>query len=553
MLIGPFPDLLTAQESGLKVNEVDVALQKMSLDEKVGQLLMIGFPQSRLDIRLQKHIQKIHASAFILFKRNIESLSQVSDLNSKLRKFTRHISPEAPLIAIDQEGGAVARIATVPSAPTAFSVGLTKNPALAYELGAEMGKILKTYGFNMNLAPVLDLTDLKKANFIGLRSFSSEAETAAMMSTQYSRGLIESGVLPTAKHFPGMTSISQDPHLELIASPRSADELRKEDLIPYLKYFELGPLTAIMMSHLIYPALDSTKTPAIYSRKISRDLLRTELGYSGLVITDDIQMRTPDSSTKTWTNAIDSLKAGADILILSWSFRDQEKTFFEIKRSVELGILPIQELDEKVRRILVVKRGFSKSEPQPIKGEVTVHYSKKLEEVTNKILSTNIQAIMPELKNLRLSSGVCVYSTSSHFSNSFGFEKKLSTKTYQLKPETKPASLALHMKKNRCNLNLIPIYGRLSSRLLSEIKDASLTQKTFVINFSHPMILSGVWPDKQTIQVGHAYSNSGLALARALVKLGEQQQIARGEGQLSPGRIPAGQTSSASPPRTQSP
>jgi beta-N-acetylhexosaminidase len=569
-LIGPFPDLLTAQESVSKPIDIDISLKQMSLDDKVGQLLMIGFPQSVLDSRLKKHIQKIHASSFILFKRNIENLSQVVELNRSLKSFVPTFSPVPPLIAIDQEGGAVARIATIPAVPTAFSVGLTNNPTLAYELGLEVGKILKNYGFNMNLAPVLDLTNLTKPNFIGLRSFSAGSETAATMGTQYSKGLIQSGVLPTAKHFPGMTSINQDPHLELISSPRSAQEFRHEDVIPYLRYFELGPLTAIMMSHLIYPALDPTKTPAIYSRVISHDLLRTELGFSGLVITDDIQMRSSDSSAKTWTNAIDSLKAGADILILSWSFRDQEKTFFEIKRSVELGIIPMKDLDEKVKRILHVKRGFSKdlqsSSPQtltsphtPIQTPPTnrfslaepnkIHYSAKLEELTQKILETNILNILPEIKSPPQNYSVCVYSSNNHFSRSFNLEKNLSSQIFQLKQETKPKNLALHIKKNHCSLNLIPVYGRLTTRVMSEIKDPELIQKTIVINFSHPTILSGLWPEKQTIQIGHHFANSGIVLARTLSKI-KNQRVAQAASPPEPGRAPAAQTPNSGRPKS---
>lgn len=559
VILGLFPDFVLAQKAAaapLGQSQppsfgVDSLVARMSLDEKVGQLLMIGFPQPTLDEKLSRHIRRIHASSFILFKRNIVNLGQVAVLNNSLTVLVSQNLQVAPLIAVDQEGGSVARIATQPSVPTSFAVGLAGNPELAHELGLEVGKILRTYGFNMNLAPVLDLTDLKKTNFIGLRSFSDLSSVTAALGTEYSRGLVESGVLPTAKHFPGMTSISLDPHQELISSSRSSDQFRKVDVVPYLKYFELGPMTAVMMSHLIYPSLDPAKIPAIYSRKISHDLLREELGYQGLVITDDIQMRSGSSTKKTWTNAIDSLKAGADLLILSWSFRDQEKTFFEIKRSVEQGILPIQEIDAKVKRILTVKIKFSENRnPVHITNSLArTHYSAKLEELTQKILDANLENSVVNLKDSVLNGGVCVYSSNRGFSNSFNQEKKLPFRLFTLKQQTEPKTLARHLDQNKCELNLIPIFGRLTSNILSEIRDPQQIKKTYVINFAHPSLLADLWPQQQTIQLGHPYANSGVSLARSLVKIRNSRLRAANQPGLE--RLPAEQSPNSDRSKTR--
>lgn len=524
----------------------------MSLDDKVGHLMMVGFPQSTLNSQLLKHLKKIHSSSFIFFKRNIKSLSQVAVLNRQLTEFTLKHMNTSPLLAVDQEGGHVARVATAPGVPSAFSVGLTNDSSLAFDLGLEVGKILKTYGFNMNLAPVLDLTDAKNKTFIGLRAFSSTSNVAAEMGTQYSRGLLEAGVLPTAKHFPGMTSILGDPHREVVSSPRSTEQFLAEDVVPYLKYISLGSQTAIMMSHLIYPGLDSSRTPAIYSRKISHDLLRTQMKYTGLVVTDDIQMRSHNSTTKTWTNAIDSLKAGADLLILSWSFRDQEKTFFEIKKAIEIGILPIQDIDEKVRRIVKVKRAFRQVGvlPVPMNG-IKIHHSKKLEEVSNKILETNIGNVFSGTTDLKLNSRVCVYSTNPEFLNSFVTEKQIQAHIYRLNKEVTAKGLAKHIAKNNCALNLIPIHGRLNYHLIYKIKDPKLIQKTFVVNFSHPALLNSLWPEKQTIQLGYQYPGSGQVIAKSIANLMGSRHSARVDSRPELARAPAEQIPNSNRPKTR--
>ena len=410
LAIGLFPDFLIAQENFEPVTSVNVS--ELSLDEKVGQLLMIGFPQVDFDKKLQAHIQKIHASSFIFFKRNIEDFSQAAKLTQALNQFVYSVSKTSALIAIDQEGGAVARITTTPATPNAFSVGLTKNPEIAYELGQETGRILKQYGFNMNLAPVLDITDSQKNNFIGLRSFSSYFDITASLGFKYSQGLIDSKVLPTAKHFPGMASVFKDPHLGLVESPRSFDQIQKEDLFPYKKFIELGPNTAIMLSHLTYPSLDSTKAPALFSRKISTDILRNELKFTGLVVTDDIQMRSSQSVSTTWENAIKSLKAGADLIILSWSQQQQEKTFIEIKKAIENGSLSIAEIDAKVARILAVKKFFANPNISIPTEKRRIHPSNRLAEINQKILTYSIGSLLTEIKNIELKKSVCVYSPS---------------------------------------------------------------------------------------------------------------------------------------------
>lgn len=530
-----FPDFLIAQEGLTSVMGshqeaishayTEVSLEGMTLDEKVGQLLMIGFPQMKLDSQLQKHLLKYKISSFIFFKRNIVNLSQVAQFNLALRTFTKQRLNTDSLIAVDQEGGLVARLQTQPRIPNAYSVGLTKNPELANDLGVETGQILRQYGFNMNLAPVLDLSDVKVPTFIGLRSFGFNPDVVSQMSSRYASGLLSSGVLPTAKHFPGMTLISQDPHQGSIASMRTADEIRGVDLLPYQRFVELGPNTAIMLSHLAYPSLDATKTPAIFSHKIAHDVLRNDLKFEGLVITDDIQMKSSIEIAKPWVNAIRSLKAGADIIIFSWSFHDQEMAFNEIKKAISSGDLPMELVDTKVKRILAVKKFYSLQTIRPILSEATVHLSAKLAEIDAKITSHHALSISSQIKNLDPDKNLCVYSSNQHFISAFKQESLKKIKFYQFGAKTKPSTLSRHMERNSCLLNFITVYGKLSANMLAQAKTAAVTNKTFVINFSHSSVVSSFWPKSQSFEFGFPHFGAGRIIAQMIKRTRHQRYL----------------------------
>ncbi|HEY8271087.1 MAG TPA: glycoside hydrolase family 3 N-terminal domain-containing protein, partial [Pseudobdellovibrionaceae bacterium] len=212
----------------------------MSLDQKVGQLFLIGFPQQSVDPQLENFIKKYKISSFILFKRNISSLSQVAKMNAQLQKISVAASVISPIIAVDQEGGQVARIPTRPPIPNAMSIGQTEDLGLARSLGQETAKIISTLGFNMNLAPVLDISNPDSQSFIGQRSFGSNADKVSSIGVALSRGLLDEAVIPTAKHFPGVGSICEDPHKKVVEYNASAEAFSERDLKPFEEFSKLG-------------------------------------------------------------------------------------------------------------------------------------------------------------------------------------------------------------------------------------------------------------------------------------------------------------------------
>lgn len=491
-----FPAFVTAQ--------TPPSVEEMSLDQKVGQLFLIGFPQTSVDSQLESFVKKYKISSFILFKRNISSLAQVAQMNAKLQALALDSTKTLPFIAVDQEGGQVARVPTRPPIPSAMSIGQTQDPQLALSLGQETAKIIRILGFNMNLAPVLDVSSPESDSFIGLRSFGSSAENVSSIGVSLSKGLLEEAVIPTAKHFPGVGSINDDPHKKTVEYKASAETLYERDLKPFEEFTKLGSNTAIMLSHFSYPTLDATKTPATLSPKIIKEILRKQIGYSGLVITDDIQMKGLSEVSNPHEAGLRALKAGADIIMMTWSFKDQAKAIERVKQAVANGELPMAELNEKVARILAVKKYLQEKTPQlgGIKSPSVIALStKKLREIESRILDFNIKVAMqksasaaedrapaaiPE-KSISTKKPICVFSPMAEFIESFK-KSNLPMTAIKTTAKTKPQSLVASMAKASCSYGVYAVYGRKTAIVLENLPK-SMAKKFLVVNLNTPSLI----------------------------------------------------------------
>lgn len=400
---------------------IEQRIEKMSVEEKAGQLVIFGFPQTELTPDLEKFILTYKPGSFLLFKRNIANYDQVKKLNRDLYRISYRASQLPPLIAVDQEGGSVSRIPIFPKHPNAVSIGQTQNTQISNEVGLHIGIFLRELGFNINLAPVLDLSSPKVSSFIGERSFGSDPELVGDLSHSYSRGLLKSHVLPTAKHFPGSGSIKTDPHDSIVKNMSSKEELEKRDLVPYSKFKRFGRASAVMLSHFIYPEIDSQ--PATFSSKIIKDLLREQIGFKGLVISDDLQMKGAKSLLLPEEGAIKALIAGADIVMLSWSQANQKAALERIRRAIRDSEIPPSELQEKLKRVLYAK-AFTNSYRDsriPItlsdRGELTSPGYHALEEqiVQSHIQNSLIPQSLPTKERVPANSPaaeICLYSFS---------------------------------------------------------------------------------------------------------------------------------------------
>lgn len=508
---------------------IQARIQRMTVEEKVGQLFLVGFPQNQLSADLEKFIATFKPGAFLLFKRNIQSVTQIREFNQALYRASFKHTRLPPLIAIDQEGGSVSRLPIEPSPPNALALGQTQSPLLAEEMGHQMGLFLREVGFNMNLAPVLDIADPLQSSFIGVRSFGANPTLVAEIGTAYSRGLLRARVIPTAKHFPGTGSLNSDPHVKVVRNLSSYSQLQERDLKPFVAYAELSENSAMMLSHLIYPSLDRSGEPASFSRQITEGLLREKLRYQGLVVTDDLQMQGSKQLLRPEVAALRALQAGSDIVMLTWSFKDQEAAFNYVKKAVTEGRLSEAEINSKLKRILRVKAYanlYRRDPRQPSLLQGLKLTSKGYINLESDILDKNLQNSLalrsfPKSSAARAPASVgnlCVISPSGKFIESFKktSSRKISAKT--LSGTFTANGVQSWMQKQKCSLLVAAITGPKTASLLGSFKPE---QRRYVIavNLAAPRLVRDTKGYLRVIQLYFNHADSGKKIAQHLEEI----------------------------------
>jgi len=333
---------------------IDDLLQRMTIEQKVGQRFMTWIPGTAGSERAAALIEQAHVGGVILIERNVESYGQMLELISDLQRMAQASSPSVPLfIATDQEGGRVSRVLLpeMTHFPAAFHQGVHADPdyveAAAYVTGVELRRL----GVNMNLGPVIDLYGQLDETVIGDRSFGADAGLVADLARAYVHGADRAGIIPVAKHFPGhgVTAINSHERLPVVRLTRSE---RSSILAPFSAAIDAG-VDVIMTAHILYEDLDPDR-PASVSPAITTGLLRDQLDFDGVVITDAIEIGEPAPPLQEPDVVRNSFAAGADI-ILAGRASDVLPLVQEAIRLVRSGLESEERLNESVRRILRVK------------------------------------------------------------------------------------------------------------------------------------------------------------------------------------------------------
>lgn len=331
--------------------KVDDAMKSLSLEEKIAQMLIISYSGTTMSSGLKTMLNTYHPGGFILFANNISTYQNTSKLISDIQS-----TAEIPMfISIDQEGGTVQRLTnlTSPKAtyiPSMTLLGKTKNSQLAHDVGVVMAQELRTLGINMDFAPVIDVMNDAKTSFMKNRSFGTDPKVVADMGVSLAKGFQENGVIPVYKHFPGHGGTSVDSHYDLPVLTKKKEALYKIDLVPFQKAIESNA-DVIMIGHLSIPNVDP-KYPSSLSKTIVTDILKKELGYKGLVITDALNM---GALTKTYTERQIyelAINAGVDILLMP---KNPANAIRYIKESIQAGTISESQINESVRKILTLK------------------------------------------------------------------------------------------------------------------------------------------------------------------------------------------------------
>ncbi len=324
----------------------------------LGQLFVVGFDGMSVPDSARELFVKHDAGGAILFRRNIESVEQVVDINTQL--FALGEKTSAPLIvSVDQEGGRVARLRGLcTDVPAMRIVGKAAETdgELPYRLGAMMARELVSLGFHWDFAPVADVDTNPQNPVIGERSFSRDADVVARVAARFIEGMQGQGVAACAKHFPGHGDTDTDSHLALPRLPHSLERLRQIELVPFKRAVAAG-VASIMTAHVMFPALD-TDEPATLSAKILDVLLRQELGYDGVCVSDDLEMAAVADRYDVEVLVEKGLNAGCDLFLICHDNDKAARAIEAAHRLVDSGKVSRARAEEALRRVAALKAKY---------------------------------------------------------------------------------------------------------------------------------------------------------------------------------------------------
>ena len=335
----------------------------LSTEEKIGQLFFIGIPGSEMDDATRRLIDDIKPGGVCLFARNIKSPGQTRQLLDSLGSSIRI----SPLLSLDQEGGRVDRLRRIITAmPAAAQL---RNDKDAGELGAIIGETIRILGFNMDFAPVVDVIDESRRDLInGLQSrgFGDTAEQVVSMTSAFLDGLGRHKILGCIKHFPGLAAAEVDSHEDLPVVPIIEEVLRQKDLLPYSQLIASRPDVSVMIAHAAYPATglqeidDNGKLlPSSLSRRMVTSLLRDELNFKGVAITDDMEMGAIVRNYGIGEACKMAINAGQDMIAICASANSIKEGHAAVKAATESGAISEERIGVTLNRIATLKDKIS--------------------------------------------------------------------------------------------------------------------------------------------------------------------------------------------------
>lgn len=329
--------------------EKDNKIDEMSLEEKIGQLLIISYRKDDIKEKLPTILEEVKPGGFILFSENITTYDDTINLIKSIKN-----SNDIPLfIGIDEEGGNVQRLKNLKDYKTSDIpyMSYVKTINDAYNLGKVIAEELRVFGINLDFAPVIDCNWDNPKSVIGKRAFEGDYTTVAKLGVSLAKGLKNNKVIPTYKHFPNHGATTTDSHQDLPVINKTEEELLNNDLIPYQEAIK-NNADMIMIGHLALPQITKDYTPASLSYEIITNLLKKKLGFKGLVVTDALNMQALTKNYSEKEILIKAINAGADLLLMP---EDPVNAVKIIKEAVNEGLISEERINESVEKILSLK------------------------------------------------------------------------------------------------------------------------------------------------------------------------------------------------------
>lgn len=336
-------------------------LAAMTVEEKVGQLLIGGFEGTEIGDQATRLVQEYQVGGLILYGRNIAGAGQLVTLTNGLKALNGDGIPL--FLSIDQEGGGVDRMPPeVRRTPGAYCVGQTGSVPAAQSYGDVLAAECAAFGLNLDFAPVLDVWSNPGNTVIGQRAFSADARTVAGLGPAAARRMMDQGIIPAVKHFPGHGDTAVDSHVGLPVVDKSPEELEETELIPFRAAIQSagtdGQVPAVMVAHILLTQLDPER-PASLSPAVVTGLLREELGFAGAVLTDDLTMGAVTQSYGLGEAAVLAVEAGCDILLVCHGQDSVPAVRTALLEAGASGRITAERLDESVYRILRLKTEYA--------------------------------------------------------------------------------------------------------------------------------------------------------------------------------------------------
>jgi beta-N-acetylhexosaminidase len=361
-------------------NRAQSTLSIMTLDEKLGTMIIAGVEGTSPTEKTKYMLQNQHVGGVIFYKNNVETPEKLVTYANQLKSWNKK-NPSALFISIDEEGGKVSRLPGIEKIPTAKSIGNTEDLAYAKSIGEYLGNASKSMGINVDYAPVLDINSNPNNPVIGNRSYGTTSQKVSDFGRAVMKGLQSTGTIPVVKHFPGHGDTSVDSHLDLPIVHKSLKQLQSFEWKPFEDAIQDGA-DSVMIAHILFPKIDN-KYPASLSPTIITDQLRNKIGFQGVVMTDDLTMGAISKNYGMGKAAVQAVQAGSDILLIAHGYENVTNVIKELKHNISNGNISEERINESVLRILILKEKYKLTNQEEMKtpdlSELNTHIRHELE------------------------------------------------------------------------------------------------------------------------------------------------------------------------------